>query len=357
MIVLDTSASHAASVAAQLSPLSELMSALHIIAEPNHHPERRSWVQEKTSRMAPTQYQSLLRFSPLWARYRTRIFFPLTRTDNQDLVDELSSVEQLDITRFCLLVANGLLGESRPITAEFLDPGGSFIREIERKSPEREALALWLLRDPQDFRQELIDTLHAAWDVLLKPDWQAAHRRLGPIQSIINDRLATDDHAHVLSTITPAAWRSGPTQVTFDKLQSARFSLDASGLILIPSFLCWPHVIVKADPELPVIVQFHAHNFQESNDDLTQSLVRRRFAALAEPGRWELCRHLVGESITTGELARRSGQPVTAVSRSLRRMRDLGLVSSIKDGRYVHHRMDASILKRMGEDALRVLLR
>lgn len=117
------------------------------------------------------------------------------------------------------------------------------------------------------------------------------------------------------------------------------------------------HVLVKSDPGLPVVVQFHAYNFQKGNDDLTQSLVRQRFAALSESGRWELCRHPVGESITTGELARRSGQPVSAVSRSLRTMRELGLVTSIKDGRYVHHRMDASILKRLGEDALRVLLR
>ncbi|MEV5749172.1 hypothetical protein AB0L00_15255 [Actinoallomurus sp. NPDC052308] len=38
-----------------------------------------------------------------------------------------------------------------------------------------------------------------------------------------------------------------------------------------------------------------------------QSLIRDRLAAIAEPGRFEMCRHLLGEPITTSELAVRMG--------------------------------------------------
>jgi hypothetical protein len=47
--------------------------------------------------------------------------------------------------------------------------------------------------------------------------------------------------------------------------------------------------------------------------------------ALTSPARMELCRHLLGEPITTSELAARLGSSEPQVSRALRTLRDAGL--------------------------------
>jgi hypothetical protein len=76
------------------------------------------------------------------------------------------------------------------------------------------------------------------------------------------------------------------------------------GCLLVPTLRRWPHLIVKLDPELPPVVHFPAGDW-EQHRQVPQPLVRERLAALAEPARLDPCRHLLGEPITTSELAER----------------------------------------------------
>jgi hypothetical protein len=64
--------------------------------------------------------------------------------------------------------------------------------------------------------------------------------------------------------------------------------------------------MVKMDPGLPVVIHYLAQEGFTEGAAQSQEEIRRRLLTLAEPGRWELCRHLIGESITTTELAVRT---------------------------------------------------
>jgi DNA-binding transcriptional ArsR family regulator len=115
--------------------------------------------------------------------------------------------------------------------------------------------------------------------------------------------------------------------------------------------------MIKMDPQLPVVIQFIAQEARHDNASPSQQQVRRRLAVLSEPGRWELCRHLIGESITTSELAERTQQTEPAVSRHLKILREAGLVSSQRDGRQVFHRMHPAVITQLSQDALSALMR
>lgn len=90
---------------------------------------------------------------------------------------------------------------------------------------------------------------------------------------------------------------------------------------------------------------------------VSQAMVRDRLAAIAEPARMELCRHLIGEPITTSELAHRTQLSQPQVSRHLRRLREVGLVTSIREGRVVYHRLHAKLLLSLGTDVLTTIMR
>lgn len=71
-------------VHAGLSPLAELMAVLHILAEPDHHPEAQRLMSELTAELDPVLRNELRELSPLWARLRFRLLFPLQLPAAQD---------------------------------------------------------------------------------------------------------------------------------------------------------------------------------------------------------------------------------------------------------------------------------
>ncbi|WP_246555008.1 ArsR/SmtB family transcription factor [Streptomyces paradoxus] len=71
----------------------------------------------------------------------------------------------------------------------------------------------------------------------------------------------------------------------------------------------------------------------------------------------ELCRHLLGEPITTSELAARLGSSEPQVPRALRTLRDAGLVRPTREGKLVRHRPATDVIRRLGNDVLATVAR
>ncbi|WP_330293662.1 ArsR/SmtB family transcription factor [Streptomyces sp. NBC_00576] len=82
-----------------------------------------------------------------------------------------------------------------------------------------------------------------------------------------------------------------------------------------------------------------------------------RRAPLSDPARLSLCRHLVNEPITTSDLAVRTGMTLSQVSRHLGRLREVGLLTSRRDGRQIYHRLDTDRLTHLGVDVLTSIIR
>lgn len=59
----------------------------------------------------------------------------------------------------------------------------------------------------------------------------------------------------------------------------------------------------------------------------------------------------------TAELAARLGSTTTQVSRTVRQLREAGLVRSERDGKLVSHRLATDVLRRLGDDVLATVMR
>ncbi|MEV0905531.1 DUF5937 family protein [Streptomyces hokutonensis] len=362
VVVLDVEGANASDFTVGTSPLAELLSCLHVLAEPEHHPESRTWLARTGAQLTGSFTQELRYYSPLWARYRCRLFFPLRAPLDRTLAQELDELLRLDLGVFVPLAADGIRGWGVSPPSENVLRSSverhDFVKSCERRSFSRGELANALVSDPERFRTGLVDTLAHCAEVFFDDEWAKVGPRLTDVAARVRDQLRTAPVSTVLTSVSPTAtFTQHPARVSYDKLQSARGTVRGRGCLLVPTMRGWPHLILKVDEGLlPLVVHFIAGDWEQQSP-VSQRLVRERLAAIAEPARFELCRHLLGEPITTSELAARMGIGEPQVSRHLRRLREVGLVTSKREGRMVFHRLHAEPLINLGADVLTTVMR
>ncbi|EFG10476.1 ArsR family transcriptional regulator [Streptomyces clavuligerus] len=333
------------------------MASLHVLAEPEHHPEAAAW----TARAAvadPGLRDELLVFAPLWARFRCRLFFPRSLPLTTGLDEELTALAELSADAFLDLVAPGILGSTaQPVPpARELRPSATaareYIRRCQRRSYARGELAGQLVAAPLELRDRLLAVLRAADAAFFAEDWRALRPALEEHSREVRRRLAVRPPAEVLTELLPTAVRVGPgARIRLDKLQNHEVRVAPRPLVLIPSARVRPHLTVKNEHPSCVVIQYAARG-TVPDEQLTVRDLHHRLMALTSPARMELCRHLLGEPITTSELAARLGSSEPQVSRSLRILREAGLVRSTRDGKLVRHRLATDVIRRLGHDVL-----
>jgi DNA-binding transcriptional ArsR family regulator len=358
VVTLEVDGTRPSDVVAGASPIAELLACLHAHAEPEHHPESRAWLAAVRERLPDDLLARLNQHAPLWARYRCRLLFPLHASLDRDLSAELDTLLHLDLDVFVQLAAVAIRGIPFPGDDQLDgdDQRRAFIKMCERRSFSRGDLARFLVDDPAAFRADLVDTLQNCATVFFDSEWSRIGPHLTDVAARVRDQLHTDDLPTVLAALSPTATIRAPGRVSYDKLQTASGRIGDRGCLVVPTLHGWPHLILKThDTEMPIVVHFIAGDF--NRPQVSQALVRERLAAIAEPARLELCRHLLGEPITTSELAQRMELAEPQVSRHLRRLRDVGLVTSQREGRLVYHRLHARLLLNLGMDVLSTIMR
>lgn len=359
MITLDVAGLPKTSVQPLVSPLAELLANLHVLVESGHHPEETHWSERVLALFDDKTNANLQRFAPLWARYRFRGMLPTDVLPETDLDAELQQLDDMPEEVFLKLAAQAIRGTTnREPNGQPSSLGAQWVEDCRRHSFGRGDLAESLVMDPARFRRELVAFLFQCKGLFFGEEWEKAGPVIRNAAQLIRNRLDGHEAVQVIASITPiASTREGSTVVVFDKVQSSYIEAGQRSVLLVPSVRSWPHVIIKADKDLPIIVHFPVQALDMSARADSQEVVRERLRVLVEPARWELCRHLVNEPITTSELALRMGISRAAVSRHLTKMRDCGLVHSTKTGRQVFHRLDARSLFGLGRHTMNALLR
>jgi DNA-binding transcriptional ArsR family regulator len=361
-IILDVGELGRENIVVGPSPLAELMAALHVLAEPEHHPESAGWTR-RAAAMDPELHEELTCYAPLWARFRCRLFFPRALPLAPTLEAELAGIEQLRPDDFTDLVAPGILGTASfpvPEAREVLEnrtAAEDFVRQCTRRSYARGELARRLLDDPEGFKARLLDVLRSAERAFFAESWRELRPVLEAKAREVRRDLTRRSPADVLAELLPTAARASTGQrVRLDKLQNCEVKVAPRPLVLVPSARVWPHLTVKDEHRSCVVVQYAPRGLAPAGQ-LSLRQLHDRLAVLASPGRMELCRHLLGEPITTSELATRLGSTTPQISRTVRQLREAGLVRSERDGKLVRHRLATDVVRRLGDDVLATVMR
>ncbi|SED26034.1 DNA-binding transcriptional regulator, ArsR family [Nocardioides exalbidus] len=348
-MTLDLSGVVLSQVTVAVSPLAELQACLHALAEPDHHFGARVWLERVGGGLSGGLRSDLRTFAPLWARRRSRVLLPLERPVDVPLDVELARVAAIPDGEFLASVAGTVHGASEAGDALLAGGEEAYVRACDARSFTRGELARRLVADPVAFRDDLLHLLGRCREEFFDAEWRHLAVRLGDeVTRITRQRPATP--VDLLCIVSPGARAIGDTStVRFDKLQQLRLAPQHRPVLLVPTVLGRPHLIVRGEPPFPVVVQFPVLG-QESPEHVVE--VRRRLSVISDANRLELCRHLVNEAITTTDLAHRTGMPVSQVSRHLAKLRSVGLLTSERDGRHVHHRLDVATLMQLGPQVI-----
>lgn len=366
-IVLDLADVSNADVSVQLSPLAELMAVLHMVAEPDHHVDRRreiTSIQQATPRPLARELRDL---APFWARFRSRHLMPLQQAPAAGLEHELTRIEQLPLDAFARVSAEAIFGaRNAAVVSLARDEFGrqEFIDRCTEKSEIRGSLAMQLASDPEQLRGRLLTALRTADAAFFGRLWQqGAAGLLSAVTDV--EAMLTQQPLHLVLTALNPSVRHFPStgQVAFDKLQTAFVRAEHRTYVLVPSRFTRPHIVVKYDQtyggelgDLPVVIQFPVDQMGVAIEGGTDA-IQHRLSVLADPSRLDILRHLVNEECTTTELARRTGMTTPQVSRHLRRLREAGLLESEREGRLVRNRLVLRAVYSMGYDLIAAVVR
>lgn len=368
-----------------VSPLAELAASLHVLTVHGHghHAEHAPWAREVAAG-APAAFRAgLRRFSPLWTALRWRGFYtgleraprpaaPTVRSARSARSRPsappargsappaatpfaLSPLARLPVERFAELTAyacaSGYLGYA--FDRVLHDPAQTAsLRHAASGLPEPHLeLAEALLRDPESLRADALAFLDLCHPVFFGALWAETEPLLARAAHRVRQRLADDGPAAALAALSPSSVRlADPPRVVFDKVHHVVISPARTPVLLIPTRYGSPHLVVKNEPGLPPVVHFPV-----DAPVVGVTLARNRMLALTDPSRVRLCRLIARQSMTTADLADRLSMTRPQVSRHLRALRDLGLVRTERNGRYVHYGLDLGAVERIGGDVAKAL--
>lgn len=336
-----------------VSPLAELAAGLHVLTGHGHHAEHAPWAREVAG-SAPAAFRAgLRRFSPLWTALRWRGFY--TGLEPTGSTPSPSPLSRLPVDRFAELTAYACASGYHGYTFDRVlhDPTQSAaLRHAASGLPEPHLeLAEALLRDPEALRADVHAFLDLCRPVFFGALWAETEPLLARAAHRVRQRLANDGPAAALAALSPSSARlADPPRVVFDKVHHAVISPARTPLLLVPTRYGAPHLVVKNEPGLPPVLHFPV-----DAPAVGVTLARSRMLALTDPSRVRLCRLIARQSMTTADLADRLSMTRPQVSRHLRALRDLGLVRTERNGRYVHYGLDLAAVDRIGRDVATAL--
>jgi DNA-binding transcriptional ArsR family regulator len=306
MLELAFTTADLANVRFAISPLWETVASVLTLAAPD--PVHRPWADQVRPRLPRgPELTPLLALAPAAAPVLPGFLAPPPATPMPDLDVELARLAATPPGQVRASVA-GLPGP-RPAA---LDP---------------------LFADPATGLAELVRLIRRYWDVALAPYWP---RMLTLLQGDVLHRarqLTAGGTQRLFTDLDPRVrWRDDVLYVGIRAHRSV--ALAGRGLLLVPSVFAWPRVFAKLDPPWQPTLRYPPRGVGTLWTPAATSRPSRALGAVLGRSRAVLLGALDAPSSTT-DLARRTGLTPGGVSQHLAALRDAGLVTPHRSGRYV----------------------
>lgn len=354
-------------VAVVPSPLAELGMALHALSEPGHHPGLQGWATSVSCGLDAHLADRMCDADFLWRTTFSDVFQPYagipggdtlpgaTLAEELDLLDKLSDEQFVDAA----LEFTCALPHSEPGRTALTDPG-TRQRTLElaaARGPRSLLFSERLLADPPRTRTWLRQFLQDCDAAFFADTWSRLRHQLAADARHKSDLLRHKGLAEVLRSVSTAVeLDEAASRIIVDKLGEDRTATAGGGLLLVPTSLGWPHLMVLHRYGWQPVLHYPVGSPEMAAPPSLEQLTLR-MAALSHPVRMRICRSLARTAFTTGELAQAHGMTAPEISRHLSALKKANLVTTRRRGRYVLHQLDVTVVARLGSDFLEGILR
>ncbi|GAA1551422.1 DUF5937 family protein [Kribbella sancticallisti] len=333
------------------SPLIELGSALHVLAEPRHH-GKTEWAEQVRATMPPELQRELAAWTWTVRAVRARFFATSSATGLPSWQDELAVLRSRAPEDVAAELVRPLRG--RPLSTRTTDADA--VRRWARSRGQAVAVLVEsLLTDPADPVRRFLDLLDACWQGWFGELWAESRDQLAARGRQDRDRAVRDGLGVMLRSLDGSIAARDPDSVVVQKVQNKRIDLAERSILLVPSNFIAPHLFLGEIPGEPLTVIYPAAG--GAAEVPTAQAIRSRLEALAGPDRLQICRAVASEPRTAGEIATIWGLNPTQVTRHLRALTRAGLVTAERQGRFVAYRLDEDAVRSIGTDLLDLVMR
>ncbi|MEU3519497.1 DUF5937 family protein [Streptomyces sp. NPDC006654] len=352
-------------VAVVPSALAELGMALHALSEPGHHPGLQGWVTGVTARLEPDLADRMCEAEFLWRSTFSDLFLPFAGVPGAvpggTLAEELDQLDKLTDGQFvdaaleftCMWSYDAKAPDilSNPVVRR------RALEVAASRGPRQVRFAQRLLDDPPSVRAWLRRFLADCAAAFFDEAWSRLRHQLAADARHKTELLRRKGLAEALAAVSPAVTLDeAASRITVDKLTDGHAVTDVDGLLLVPTSLGWPHLMVLHRYGWQPVLHYPVGSPELAIPASVEQLTLR-MAALSHPVRMRLCRFLARSAYTTSELAQAHGLSAPEVSRHLGVLKKAGLVTTRRRGRYVLHQLDVTVVARLGSDFLEGILR
>ncbi|WP_086819821.1 DUF5937 family protein [Allokutzneria sp. NRRL B-24872] len=286
------------------SPLWEVVASVRVLKEPAAHALHLPWISSATERVRGLDLRVLDALVPVPSRRLPAFLAPTPTTPVPDIADELEAL--------------------RAVPADEVRAG---VDLLDRPAPLHP-----LYDDPVRGLAELAETVAAYWEAALLPHWPRIRALLEGEVLYRSRRLAEGGAQRLFVDLDPAVSWTGDSLVVQRKTP-AKLQLDGRGLVLVPSVFVWPRVFSKIVDSWQPVLRYPPRGiatlWERGRNPVPDAL-----AAVLGLSRAQILAELDAPA-STSELARRTGITAGGVSQQLSLLREAGLVTSNRTGRFV----------------------
>lgn len=346
-----------------VSPLAELGCALQILAQAERDSADVVWAIDAISSAEEGDLAALRRYTPLFAGMRLGLFLTQATGRIGVLTEEIRGLDTVPEAEILASVVIALAGGSRPrtvvSTSDVVRP--EHLHEVRQTVAARDDGGLALLdqcrADPVGWLKDFTTFLSRCERWFFRPLWEDVMPLLSAeVQTRRRVARNSGDTGALLSAIDGAHETGVSGVVRMDKLYESTINVSRTGMVIcVPSALGGRHLAVKDELSPPVL--HYPLPVPHNRPAPSARLVTDRLLALGNLTRLALCRDLLRQPRTTRELSERWNMDAAQVSRHLKVLRDVGLVSIERRGRLVFYRLNSHEVTPLGQDVMDSLLR
>lgn len=345
------------------SPLAELGCALQVLSQADRDAADAVWAVDALASADPQDVAALRYYTPLFSAIRWGLFLSQAVHRPVTLSDELRGLTRVSSTEILASVVIALAGGNRPktgvrpedlVSSDFLQEVGQTVAARDDSGP---ALLEACRTDPVGWLTEFTAFLQRCEEWFFRPLWDDVMPLLAA--EVQTRRRVTRNHGDagaLLSAIDGAHETGVSGVIRIDKFYDSTINLSRTGMVVcVPTALGGRHLAVKDELSPPVL--HYPLPIPHNRPVPSARLVSDRLLALGNLTRLALCRDLLRQPRTTRELAERWDMDPAQVSRHLKVLREVELVSLERRGRLVFYRLRGHEVATLGQDVVDSLLR
>ncbi|MEH0467460.1 DUF5937 family protein [Streptomyces sp. B21-097] len=299
-----------------LSPLWETVAAVRTLADPRRQAYHLPWVRQVRPLIDDAALAPLLTLLPRTG-YTPDFLTPPPSGPMAAFDDELEQVTATPLAQ---------------VEAEL----HRCLRGPERGAPPNQELADRLLSAPAHSVAELGRLIRLCWDRLVAPQWAQLRDLLHADIALRSQQVAAGGFQHMLGELHPSVRWHEDRRLVIATPHRITQRLNGRGLLLLPSVFVWPALTVVAEQPWQPTVIYPARGIGDLWRSTTNTSSTHALERLIGRTRARILSELERPTPTSA-LARAHGMSPSTVSGHVAALRQAGLVTSYRVGRFVHH--------------------